>query len=53
MVIVDGHLGAVLAFASRVTEGSGGEERESDKIKEMKERERTIERLTEVKGRKY
>jgi len=29
------------------------EERESDKIKEMKERERTIERLTEVKGRKY
>jgi len=28
-------------------------ERESDKIREMKELERTIERMTEVKGRKY
>jgi hypothetical protein len=51
LVIGDGHLGAVLASPSRVTEER--RERESDKIKEMKERERTIERMTEVTGRKY
>jgi len=47
LVIGDGHLGAVLAFPSHVTEGRG--ETENDKIKEMKVRER----MTEVKGRKY
>jgi len=59
LVIGDCHLGAVLAFPSRVTEGRREREREterqreSDKIREMKELERTIERMTEVKGRKY
>jgi hypothetical protein len=51
LLIGDGHLGAVLAFPSYVTEGrrEREREREKDKIKETEERER----MTEVKGRKY
>jgi len=47
-------LGLSLPFIQvLLKKGERERERASDKIKEMKERERMIERMTEVTGRKY